>query len=67
MLRKIPNIRHIGSLFSICEVYIEHIHRNGTPTEDAYPSGHLVLSHLGLACVLMLRPISNEFVLFPKV
>ena len=28
----------------------------GKPTEDAYSSGHLVLSHMGLAFVLMLRP-----------
>ena len=32
------------------------------PTKDAYSSGHLVLS-LGLACVLMSRPISPELVL----
>ena len=31
---------------------------------DAYSSGHLVLSHLGLACVLMLKPISPELVMF---
>ena len=40
----------------------------GMTTEDAYSSGHLVLSHfgtLGLASVLMLRPISPELVLFP--
>ena len=27
------------------------------PTEDAYSSGHLVLSHLGFANVLLLRPL----------
>ena len=32
---------------------------------DAYPSGHLVLSHFETGCVLMLRPISPELVLFP--
>ena len=37
----------------------------GMPTEDAYSSGHLVLSYFGLASVLMLRPISHELVLFP--
>ena len=34
------------------------------PTEDAYSSGHLVLSYLGLALVLMLRPFSLDFVMF---
>ena len=28
------------------------------PTEDAYSSGHLVLSHLGFANVLLLRPLT---------
>ena len=28
----------------------------GMPTEDAYSSGHLVLSHFRFACVLMSRP-----------
>ena len=40
----------------------------GMPTEDAYSSGHLVLSqfgNLGLASVLMLRLISPELALFP--
>ena len=32
-------------------------------TEDAYSSGHLVLSHLGLAFVLMLRPFFPELVI----
>ena len=36
----------------------------GMPTEDAYSSGHLVLSHFGLSCSLT-RPIFNELVLFP--
>ena len=35
----------------------------GQPTEDAYSSGHLVLSHKGLAFVLMLRPFSPELVM----
>ena len=40
----------------------------GMPTADAYSSGYLVLSHnLGLASVLMLRPISPEPVLFPDL
>ena len=30
----------------------------GMPTEDAYSSGHLVLSHLGFANVLLLRPLT---------
>ena len=33
------------------------------PTEDAYSSGHLVLSHLGLAFVLILRPFFPELVM----
>ena len=37
----------------------------GMPTEDAYSSGHLILSPFGRACVLMSRPISPELVLFP--
>ena len=32
-------------------------------TTDAYSSGHLVLSHLGLAFVLMLRPFFPELVI----
>ena len=36
----------------------------GMPTEDAYSSGHLVLSHFGTSCVLMSRPISSEPALF---
>ena len=32
-------------------------------TEDAYSSGHLVLSHLGFAFVLMLRPFFPELVM----
>ena len=31
--------------------------------QDAYFSGHLVLSHLGLAFVLMLRPFFPELVM----
>ena len=35
------------------------------PTGDTHSSGHLVLSHYGLACVLMLRPVSPERVMSP--
>ena len=35
--------------------------------EDAYFSGHLVCHIFGLACVLMLRPISPKLVLFTDV
>ena len=35
----------------------------GWPTEDAYSSGHLILSHLGLAFVLMLRPFFSKLVM----
>ena len=34
-------------------------------TEDDYFFGQLVLSHFELACVLWLRRISSELVLFP--
>ena len=30
----------------------------GMPTEDAYSSGHLVLSHMGFANVFLLRPLT---------
>ena len=33
--------------------------------EDAYSSGHLVMSHLGLAFFSMFRPFSTELVMFP--
>ena len=33
------------------------------PTEDAYSSGHLVLSHLGLANALLLRPLTHKHTL----
>ena len=35
----------------------------GMPIDDDYSSAHIVPTHLGLACVLMLRPVSLE--LFP--
>ena len=41
--------------------------RCGMPTEDTYSFRHLVLSHFGLACVLMLRQMSPELVLFPDI
>ena len=34
------------------------------PTEDAYSSGHLVLSYLGLTCVPMLRPVFLKLIMF---
>ena len=49
------------------EVSIEHCNRCGLPTEDAYSPGYLVLSHSGLAFVLMLRQISPEFVMFQDI
>ena len=33
------------------------------PTEDAYSSGHLVLSHSGFANVLLLRPLTRNHTL----
>ena len=53
MLTLIPNL----------EVSIEHCNRCCKPTEDAYSSGHLVLSHLGLAFVLMLSSFFPELVM----
>ena len=49
--------------YQILEVSIEHCNGCGRPTEDAYSSGHLILSHLGLAFVLMLRPFFPELVM----
>ena len=49
--------------YRILEVSIEHWNGCGWQTEDAYSSGHLVLSHLGLAFVLMLRPFFPELVM----
>ena len=45
------------------EISIEHLQR--VRHEDAYSSGHLSCPTLGLASVLMLRPISLELVLSP--
>ena len=53
----------IWPFYQILEVSIEHCNGCGWPTEDVYSSGHLVLSHLGLAFVLMLRPIFPELVM----
>ena len=48
------------------EVSIEHRNGCGLPTErDDCSSAHLVLSHLGLAFFLILRPFSPELVMFP--
>ena len=49
--------------YQLLELSIEHCNGCGYPTEDAYSSGHLVLSHLGLAFVLMLRPFFPELVM----
>ena len=45
-------------------VSIEHCKGYGLSTVDAYSSRHPVLSHLGLAFVLMLRPFFPELVMF---
>ena len=45
------------------EVSIEHCNWCGLPTDDAYSSGHLLLSHLGLAFILMLRPFCRKLVM----
>ena len=50
----------------ICERFPKNICSGcGMPLEDAYSSVHLVLPTLGLASVLMLKPIFPELVLFP--
>ena len=49
--------------YQILEVSIEHCNGCGYPTEDAYSSRHLVLSHLGLSFVLMLRQFFAELVM----
>ena len=49
--------------YQILEVSIEHCNGCGKPTEDAYSSEHLVLSHLGLVFVLMLRLFFPELVM----
>ena len=56
----ITNFDHITKFR---EVSIEHCNGCGKPTEVAYSYGHLVLSHLGLAFVLMLRPFFPELVM----
>ena len=49
--------------YQISQVSLEHCNGCGQPTEDAYSSGHLVMSHLGLAFVLMLRPFFPELIM----
>ena len=49
--------------YQILEVSIEHCNGCGKLTEDAYSSGRLGLSHLGLAFVLMLTPFFPELVM----
>ena len=41
--------------YNICDGF-------GMPTGDAYSSGHLVLSHLGFANVLLLRPLTLSYI-----
>ena len=48
------------------EVFISHCNGSRKPTQDAYSTGHLVLSHVGLAFVLMLKPFFSEHVMFPN-
>ena len=36
------------------------------PTDDTGSPGYLILSHLGLAKVLMLRPVFQTLVMFPE-
>ena len=51
------------------EVSIEHLNECGMSTEDTYmySSGHLVLSHLELVCVLLFRPVFPKVVAFPTI
>ena len=48
---------------TVQEVSIEHL-QQVKPTKDAYSSGHLVLTLLGLAFVIILRPFYPELVMF---
>ena len=41
------------------------MYRSKMSVLDFYSSRHLVLSHLGLAFVLILKPFSPEFDMFP--
>ena len=50
-------------IFIITYANMPKIHSGAIITEDAYSSGHLVLSHLGLAFVLMLSPFFLELVM----
>ena len=53
--------RHLENNINI--LFIFKIFYKEKPTENAYSSGHLVLSHLGLAFVLMLRQFIPELVM----
>ena len=52
-----------NELNSMLNMYVKKKRRDLRKTEDAYSSGHLVLSNLGLAFVLMLRPFFPEHVM----
>ena len=61
--KSVRNCCLIELFCGVVSVAIEHCNGCGLPTEDAYSSGHLVLSHLGLAFVLLLRPFFPELVM----
>ena len=66
-----PDLTHLCELITELNLITDfdlitkfrEVFSGGEPTEDAYSSGHLVLSHLGLALVLMLRPFSPYLVM----
>ena len=47
------------------EVSLQHLQRVWLANRTLTPLGHLVLSHLGLASVLIQRPFSPELAIFP--
>ena len=65
LINELDLITDFDLITKFWEVSIEHCNGCRQPTEDIFSSGHLVLSHLELAFVLMLRPLSPELVMFP--
>ena len=68
LLAELDLIADIDLITKIRDVSVEYLQRMRLqPTEDANSSKHLVLSHLGLAFVPMLRPVSPELLIFPDI
>ena len=64
-----PNLTLLPTLtlLPIRKVFIEHLQQVQLANRGRFPIGHMVLSHLGLAFVLMLSPFSPELVMFPDL